>query len=534
MTEEIRNDIVRRHQGGTSIRRIAEDLDLARQTVRDVIRRWQAERTGTEASPALPVPQRRSSLLDAHDDTIRQLLQRYPDITVTRLLEELRAKGFTGRYTILRERVKQLRTKPTPEPVVRFETSPGAQAQMDYSTYDLDFTAEGRRRVHLFSYILGYSRRQYLRFVQTQDLPTTLREHIRAFEYLGGAARTCLYDNMKVVVLRHGDEGPLYNPRLLAFATHYGYTPWACRVRRSQTKGKVERHFDYVEKNLLNGRTFSSLEHLNEVTTRWLTDVADVRVHRETKQRPIDRHTAERPHLIPLPATPYDVAAVEYRIVNVEGFIVYQQNSYSVPWRHIGQALPVRVVESELIVYGSLVEEVARHRLVPRGQTGQRVEAKSHRPAADPHVQQTLLRERFAELGPLAGRFLDGLIRDQRYSNQQALKILGLQSTYARADLLAALERAVRFGAYSLNAIERILAAQAKPRSVLDSLADRERRHLPAHLSDNPVSPRTTTEYRNLVEESTDHGSPQDPTPPDPTTDEPHGDEPHDNASRPA
>ena len=63
---------------------------------------------------------------------------------------------------------------------------------MDYSTYDLDFTGAGRRRVHLFSYVLGYSRRQYLRFVEAQDLPTTLREHIHAFEYLGGVAATPL------------------------------------------------------------------------------------------------------------------------------------------------------------------------------------------------------------------------------------------------------------------------------------------------------------------------------------------------------
>jgi transposase len=531
MTEEMRHEIVRRHQGGASIRRIAEDLDLARQTVRDAIVRWEAERTGPEAYPALPTRRRRASALDAYDAAIRQWLQRYPDITVTRLLEELRAQSFTGHYTILRERVKELRPRPTREPVVRFETSMGSQAQMDYSTYDLDFTGEGRRRVHLFSYILSYSRRQYLHFVETQDLPTTLREHIRAFEHLGGVARTCLYDNMKVVVLRHGDEGPLYNPKFLAFATHYGYKPWACRVRRSQTKGKVERHFHYVEKNLLNGRTFASLDHLNEVTARWLAEVADVRVHRETQKRPIDRHAEERPHLIPLPATPYAVATVEYRVVNVDGFIVYQQNSYSVPWRHIGLALPVRVTESELIVYGPGVDEMARHRLFPRGQTGQRSEQKEHRPAADPRVQQALLRERFAELGPLAGRFLDGLIRDQRYSNPQAFKILALQSTYARVDLLAALERAVRFGAYSLNAIERILAAQAKPQGILDALADRERRHLPDHLRDNPVSPRPTTEYRNLVEESTDHGPPQDPGS---AADEPHDDKRRDDAGRPA
>jgi transposase len=504
MNEEMRHEIVRRRQGGASMRRIARDLGLARETVQGVLRRWQAERAGQESAGG--VPARRPSRVDPFHDTIRQLLTRYPDITIVRVFEELRAQGFTGGLTIVRERVLELRAQPPREPVRRFETAPGVQAQMDYSSYDIDFTEEGRRRVHLFSYVLGYSRRQYLRFVESQDLPTTLREHVRAFEHLGGIAATCLYDNMKVVVLRHGDEGPLYNPKFLAFATHYGFTPRACRVRRSQTKGKVERPFWYAESNLLNGRTFRTLAHLNEVTAWWLAHVADVRLHRETKQRPLDRHAEERPHLLPLPATPYDVAVVAYRVVNVEGFVVYQQNSYSVPWRYIGQALPVRVTETEVIVYGAHLEEIARHRLWPRGQTGQRAEDKAHRPGADPRRHEALLRERFVELGPLAERFLDGLLRGQRYGQQQALKLLALQSSYARVDLLAALERAVRFGAYTLSAVERILAAQAQPRSCLDVLAEQERRHLPAHLRDNPVSPRQTTDYQHLVEEATDHG----------------------------
>ena len=527
MNEALRHEIVRRHQGGASLRRIARDLGVARETVQTVLRRWEAERAGAGA-PSRP---RRPSRVDPFEDTIRQLLERYPDITIVRVFEELRAQGFRGGLTIVRERVLQLRPPAQREPVVRFETPPGAQAQMDYSSYDIDFTGEGRRRVHLFSYVLGYSRRQYLRFVEAQDLPTTLREHIRAFEHLGGVAASCLYDNLKVVVLRHGEEGPLYNPKFLAFATHYGFTPRACRVRRSQTKGKVERPFWYVETNLLNGRSFRTLEHLNEVTAWWLTQVADVRVHRETKQRPIDRHAEEQPHLIALPATPYDVHTVEYRVVNVEGCVVYRQNSYSVPWRYIGQALPVRVTETAVIVYSPQLEEVARHDLVPRGQTGQRCVQAAHRPSADPRQHEGMLRDRFAELGPVAAQFLDGLLNSQRYGREQAHKLLALLSSYARADVLAALERAVRFGAYSLGAVERILAAQAQPKSVLEALADADRRRLPAHLSDNPVSPRPTTDYHRLIEEPTDHGPP-----PETRTDHrrPHRPEADDGAGCPA
>jgi transposase len=524
MNEEIRNEVVRRRQEGASSRRIARELHLARDTVQAILRRWEADRAGP-GSVATPLPARRPSRVDPFNDAIRQLLERYPNITITRVWEELRAQGFRGGRTIVRQRVLELRPHPLREPVQRFETPPGAQAQMDYSSYDIDFTVAGRRRVHLFSYVLGYSRRQYLRFVASQDLATTLREHMRAFEHLGGVARTCLYDNMKVVVLRHGDEGPLYNPKFLAFATHYGFTPQACRVRRSQTKGKVERPFHYVETNLLNGRTFRTLEHLNEVAAQWLAEVADVRIHRETKQRPVDRHAEERSHLIPLPAAPYDTAVVEYRVVNVEGDVVYQQNLYSVPWRHIGQALPVRITDSELIVYGPRLDEIARHRLFPRGQSGQRAEQKAHRPGRDLQQTEASLRERFAELGPIAQSFLVGLLHAQRYGKDQAFKVLALLATYARQDLLAALERAVRFGAYSLNAVERILAAQAKPHSILDALAVQERRHLPTHLSDNPVTPRPMTDYHHLAEEPTDHAAPPE-TPPSPgPTDQPRADD---------
>src|SRR5436305_3040379 len=227
MNEATRNEVVRRWRAGASMRSIARALGLSRNTVRRALEAVEAARAGTPPSPAA----RRPSLLDPFEPVIVELLGRYPDLTAERVLQELRARGFTGGYTIVRERVRQLRASSAPLPVQRFETSPGAQAQADYATYDIDFSEEGRRRVHLFSYLLGYSRRQYLRFVEAQDFETTLRLHIHAFEHLGGVAATCLYDNLKVVVTGHDGDVPIYNTRFLAFATHYGFRPIACRPR---------------------------------------------------------------------------------------------------------------------------------------------------------------------------------------------------------------------------------------------------------------------------------------------------------------
>jgi transposase len=513
MNELTRNEIIRRHQGGASMRAIARSLRIARKTVRRALDQQEQNRVVGPRHPEFPRPrQRRASSLDAHEDSMRELLGRYPEITAVRMLEELRARGFAGQYTIVRERLRELRPAPGREPVLRFETAPGAQAQMDYGTYELDFSQDGRRRVNLFSYILGYSRRQYLRFVESQDFETTVREHIRAFEYLGGVAATCLYDNMKVVVSRYEDDEPIYNPRFLAFATHYAFRPWACRRQRPQTKGKVERPFQFVEGNLLNGRSFKSLDHLNEVTACWLAQVADVRVHRETKRRPVDLHAEERPHLLSLPEKPYDTAEVVYRTVSPEGWISYRQNVYSVPWQHIARVLPVRITEQDVIIYGPNLEELAAHRLLPRTVTGQRSIQSDHLPGEDIRNKHALLAERFTELGPAASRFLEGLVAEHRYGKDQAHKVLALLGTYHRQDVIVALERAARFRAFSLSAVERILAVQARPKTPLDALADEEHHHLLPLLTDRPVSPRPTGEYQSLFEqEPPDHGEPPEP-----------------------
>jgi hypothetical protein len=341
--------------------------------------------------------------------------------------------------------------------------------------------------------------------VEAQDFETTVREHRRAFEHLQGAAAVCLYDNMKVVVTRWEDDEPIYNRRFLAFATHYGFKPWACKPRRPRTKGKVERPFHYVETNLLNGRDFHSLEHLNEVTAWWLANVADVRTHGELHKRPIDLHETERPHLLPLPDHAYDADSVVYRHVDAEGFIQYESHRYSAPWRYIGAILPLKVGEQEIVLYSPKLEEIARHPRANADRRGDKTEQPSHRPPDDHREQLDTLMTRFREFGPAGVAFLDQLLERSRSGKSQARRILGLLTTYRRQDLELALERAKRFGAFAYSSVERILAVQAKPKPLSETLGDVARQLLDPRLLEECVAPRPTHEYQSLLEEHSPH-----------------------------
>jgi transposase len=506
MNDTMIHEIVLRFRGGASMRQIARSLHVSRCTVRRVLDQVDQARIAGPAPQEPKARPHRPSQLDAYEAAIVNLLARYPEITVQRIHEELRPLGYQGSYTLLCQRVRILRPRPIARPVRRFETALGLQAQMDYSTYDLDFTIEGRRRVHAFSYVLGYSRRQYLHFVEAQDFATTIRQHIRAFEHLEGVAATCLYDNMKVVVSGYDGDEPVYNPRFLAFAAHYGFRPVACRVRRPQTKGKVERPFAYIESSLLGGRSFHSLEHLNEMTAWWLAEVADVRIHRQTRARPVDRHAEEQPHLVPLPARPFDTSEVVYRTVDAEGFVVYRKNFYSAPWGLIGQPVAVRTTEDELVIHDRAFVVVARHALLPKTASGERRHCSDHEPPRDAQRRGEQLKQRFAEFGPVGTSFLEGLLTQSRYGKNQAERVLALLAVYPRQDVLAALERAVSYGAFSLAAVQRILAARSQPKTPLDALADDHRTYLDGLLDREPTPPRPTSDYQNLLREEPPHG----------------------------
>ncbi len=256
---------------------------------------------------ALCVPRARRTVatkLDPYKAIITARLDTYPELSAVRLFEEVRAAGYPGGVAQLQLFVRQIRPRPPAEEVVRFETPPGHQAQVDFASFRFPW---GKR--HAFLLVLGYSRLLWLQFYARQTMATVIEALEAAFTYLGGVPRELLFDQMKSVVVddQRADGGRvLENPEFLRFATHWGFRIRACRPYRAQTKGKVERPVRYVRDNFVYGREFLGDGDLNAQALLWMDHTANPRVHGTTHEVPRERFERdERAVLQALPAGRY-------------------------------------------------------------------------------------------------------------------------------------------------------------------------------------------------------------------------------------
>jgi len=289
---------------GYTQREIAKELGIDRRTVYRWIKNGDLDRDLNPKTvtygPRPPVPHK----LDRYKAIIEARLDDYPELTATRLLEEVRAAGYEGGYTQLRLYVRGVRPSVQPEPIIRFETEAGQQGQVDFAHFRFPW---GRRYALLV--VLGYSRHMWLQFYPKQDMRTLIVGLESAFRFFGGVPRELLFDQMKSVITRdlRGEDGRLIeNAEFLRFCAHWGFRPRACRPYRAQTKGKVERPISYVRKGFVYGREFLGDSDLNARALTWLETVANVRVHRTTRERPIDRFMRdELAELLPLATRPY-------------------------------------------------------------------------------------------------------------------------------------------------------------------------------------------------------------------------------------
>ena len=308
----VRERVLLRHllEQDVSISAAARQLGVHRATVH----RWleaglldtDTDEIRARYTPRPPVPTK----LDPFKPLLGQRLEDFPELTAMRLFDEIRAAGYAGGYSQLRDYVRTLRPAPAPEPVVRFETPPGHQAQVDFAHCRLPW---GIR--YALVVVLGHSRLLWVQFFPRQDLRTLLAGLEACFTAWGGVPRELLFDQMRSVLTRDdrlAGGGLTHNLEFLRFCRHYDTKIRVCRPYRAKTKGKVERPIRYLRESFLYGRTFLGDADLNAEARHWLATVANARVHGTTREVPAARFAAEeQATLQPLPLRPYRALSLD-------------------------------------------------------------------------------------------------------------------------------------------------------------------------------------------------------------------------------
>jgi len=341
---------------GWGVKRIARQLGCSHHTVKGYV----------AAGGVKPFRSRgRVKLLDGHEGWLRERLIRHRgngDVVRQDLLAEL---GMVVSRRTLQRAVQPYRQALKAEALAttRFETPPGRQLQIDFGERLVEI-GEAKIKAFVFVATLGHSRRVHVRAFHGEKQEHWFAGLESAFTTFGGVPEDVLMDSPRALVVRHDavSRSVQFNDKLIAFAKHWSFQPRACAPYRARTKGKTESGVGYVKKNAIAGRCFASWEAFEAHLAKWEREVANVRTHGTTGEAPIARFERDEAHrLKPLGGrASFGMLRELTRIVGNDCAVEIDTNSYSVPWRLIGERVAVTVAAGEVRIRHG-VREVAVH-----------------------------------------------------------------------------------------------------------------------------------------------------------------------------
>lgn len=437
------------------------------------------------ASPPAASPERQGSILDSYKPKIDALLTRYPDLSAVRIQEELARgeDGYRGELTLIR---RYLKTKRPDRRRVYQEVlyEPGEAMQVDWGQAGWLSFGDTRRRVSVFVAVLCYSRLIFIAFTLSQKKAAFYRSIVEAVTFFGGVPRKLIHDNDKAATLHGSGRQAVHHPEFLALCGHYRMEPIACDVHDPESKGGVENGVRYVKGNALAGREdeLTDVAAYGRLAVRWRDEVANVRCHAVTRERPIDRFQKERHVLRALPAVPFDADELVPAVVTPHARVCYDANRYSVPPAYARKPVFIRASSTTVaVLYQGQV--MARHeRDYAKGRL---VVLPEHRLAAlklRKRSQSDLLEAEFRALGPEAVRFHEALRQTPGRPAVHIARLMKLAALYGKTELLGALAKAHEYATWDAAYVEAIV------------LAARRRRRLPSPVA---LCPKRT----ELIEE---------------------------------
>jgi transposase len=439
-------------QHGLKCSQIANELNLDQRTVEKWIDQKQYQ---PRKSP------QRASKLDPFKGEIVRMLQTHP-YSAVQILQRLREDDFDGGYTIVKDYVRMVRP-PKTKAFLKLSFAPGECAQVDWGSYGSVTVGETSRRLSFFAMVLCYSRMMYVEFTVSQTMEHFLGCHQNAFDFFGAVPGKIMVDNLKSAVLKRiVGKAPIFNPKYLDFANHYGFTIVACAVGKGNEKGRVESGVGYVKKNFLAGLNIPDFNALKPAAIHWLNTVANVRVHGQTGKRPVDRFQRERQSMTQLPPHPYDIATISQLRASRQFRVTVDTNRYSVPAEYAGARLTLKAYPDRLCIYHQ-DKLLARHlRCYDRRKDFELPDHPKALLAQRKKARDQKIFMRFLSLSDKADAYYQQLEQRRMNPLHHIRQIVALSEIYGDQAVQRALEDAFAFQAFSCEYIANLLEQRAR------------------------------------------------------------------------
>jgi len=432
---------------GLKCSQIAEKLGMDPRTVQ----KWMDEKNYRPRVSTL-----QSTIITPFKHEINRMLEKHP-YTATQIFQQLQEQDYKGSYTTVKRFVNKVRPKRS-KAYLKLSFAPGECGQVDWGSFGSVNVGNTRRRLSFFVMVLCYSRLMYVEFTVSQTMEHWLSCHQHAFEFFGGVVpERIMVDNLKSAVLKRiVGRAPIFNQKYLNFSQHYGFAISACNVRKGNEKGIVESGVGYVKKNFLKGLEIRDFSHLNPACRNWL-EMANGRIHGETKKIPKELFKEEFQHLQSLPLHPYDIGTISQVRASSQFRVALDSNRYSVPAEYAGGKLTMKTYPDRLCFYHE-DKLLARHtRCYDRNQDIEDPDHPKALLAKRRKAKTQMIYKRFLSLSPRAEEYYDCLAKRRFNLADHVRKIVALSEIYSPDEVQRAMDDAFLFQAFSSEYIANIL-----------------------------------------------------------------------------
>lgn len=381
----------------------------------------------------------------------------------TRIFRELKKLGYEGSISPIYNYLRSLKDERINIPLKatkRIETPLGDQAQFDWAHYVMEIDNE-KITVYCFLLILAASRKKALIFSKSCDGEAIYDAIYLLFKKIGGVTKELLIDNPKALVIsnKKGDE-VVFNTDALRLAQYLGIELNACNPYRPQTKGKVERPFQYVEEQFIKGNKFKSMTELNEAADIFIEE-ANNEMHSTTRRITNEFFKEELPYLASIKDKPFIIRELKERKVSLDSYISVNAVKYSVPVQYVGKKVCFRIILGyKLEIYNSALDYIASHEIIE--DKGKMVAIDSHYGELNEIAPKSIpeIIRQFKDTFSNGSIFYDECIASLKQPSYHLRQILKLKELYDVKLLDLVLKYCTDNKIYDIKAIKQVLRTQ--------------------------------------------------------------------------